>query len=132
MAIVHDVTFRQLVRARDFVQDAYERGVTVSDMARVAGFSPYHFLRTFQRAFGETPHAYVTRVRLERAKRLLLRGASVTEVCMEVGFQSLGSFSSLFAREVGLSPAKFRKLVQVPGHPEKVFVPHCFASFFLR
>ena len=82
-------------------------------------------------AFGETPHAYLTRVRIDRATRLLtLTGRSVTEVCFEVGFTSLGSFSTLFKRRTGWSPAAYRRRargwVSVPAAAGWVFVPYCY------
>jgi AraC-like DNA-binding protein len=82
---------------------AYGRPVSLPDVAARANLSPYHFLRVYKRAYGETPHEFLTRLRIERAKTLLARGShNVTEACFEVGFSSLGSFSSLFAGRVGL------------------------------
>lgn len=102
-------------------------------MARAAALSPYHFQKSFQRAFDETPHEFLTRIRVDRAKRLLaLSDASVTEVCFEVGFSSLGSFSTLFARTVGRAPSHYRRVVQVPAQLAHPFIPWCFASRFAR
>ena len=76
--------------------------------------SPFHFIRQFQAVFGETPHQLRIQARLERAKHLLaLSDYSVTDVCMEVGFSSLGSFSDLFSRRVGLPPSAYRRRVRV-------------------
>jgi AraC-like DNA-binding protein len=104
-------------------------------MAKVAGMSPFHFARCFRRSFGETPHEYVTNVRLREAKALLARsGAHVTDVCFEVGFSSLGSFSALFARREGLPPSAWQRrmvrLSQCPGGMATAFIPHCFAIHF--
>ena len=92
--------------------------------------SPFHFLRSFSRVFGETPHAFVQRLRLERAKDRLARGASVTEVCFDVGYASLGSFSSLFARRVGLPPSQWqrtvRRQVAVPQALARLYIPCCY------
>lgn len=75
--------------------------------------SPFHFIRVFQAVFGETPHQFRIRARLERAKDLLAsRGCSVTDACMEVGFTSLGSFSDLFSRRVGLAPSAYKRQVR--------------------
>jgi AraC-like DNA-binding protein len=83
---------------------------------------------------GETPHEYLVRVRLESAKRVLARGGTVSEACMDVGFSSLGSFSALFTREVGVAPSAFarkmRAIAQVPHGLARTFVPLCFAARF--
>ena len=71
--------------------------------------SPFHFIRRFEALFGETPHQFRTRERLTAAQRLLARGDSVTQVCLEIGFTSLGSFSTLFARRLGLSPSGYQR-----------------------
>lgn len=71
--------------------------------------SPFHFIRRFEALFGLTPHQYRIRSRLERAKLLLVRGHSVTEVCLETGFTSLGSFSDQFAKRVGVCPSAYRR-----------------------
>jgi AraC-like DNA-binding protein len=94
--------------------------LTIDAVARGAAISPFHFIRQFQALFGETPHQYRIRARLERAKELLQSSDfSVTDVCMEVGFSSLGSFSDLFARRVGVSPSvyrrQYRSSIVVPG-----------------
>src|SRR3954449_5283622 len=109
--MVHDDSFRRLLRARDAIHARYAEPLDLRALAREAALSPYHFLRLFRDAFGTTPHQYLTRVRLEAAKRLLLADAPVTEVCFEVGFQSLGSFSALFARRIGAPPSAFRRRV---------------------
>lgn len=134
-ALVDGDVFRRLCLARDFARDHHTRAVTIEAMARVAGMSPYHFARSFRRSFGQTPRAWLTDVRLNRAKALLSRsGAHVTDVCFDVGFSSLGSFSSLFARHVGLPPSAWQRhmvcLRQSPGGIAVAFVPHCFASYF--
>ena len=92
-------TLRRLCRARDALA---ETGMPVRQVARAAGISPFHFIRTFEALFGVTPHQFRIQSRLDEAKLLLAKGQhSVTEVCMEVGFSSLGSFSDLFTRRTG-------------------------------
>jgi AraC-like DNA-binding protein len=130
---VHPQTYRSLANARDFMRHAYGRPVYLPDVAAQANLSPYHFLRAYKRAFRETPHEYLTRLRIERAKTLLARGShNVTEACFEVGFSSLGSFSTLFARRVGLSPSEYRRYVRsgivVPREIRTLFVPACFCA----
>ena len=130
--IVDGDVFRRLVRARDFLADSYDATVLLEQAAREAGMSPFHFLRSFSRAFGETPHAFVQRLRLERAKDRLARGASVTEVCFDVGYASLGSFSTLFARRVGLPPSEWQRTVRrrvvVPQALARLYIPCCYFS----
>lgn len=102
--------YRRLHRARDFAVACFDEPITLNDMARVACLSTNHFLRTFKQAFHQTPHQYLTLIRLERAQGLLAQtDQPVTDVCFAVGFESLGSFSSLFRQRVGLAPAAYRK-----------------------
>ena len=105
--------FRRLKRARDFIDSSSGERIDLAQIARVACLSPHHFLRSFKAVFGATPHQYLTRVRIARAKDFLsCTDLSVTEICFAVGFESLGSFSSLFSRRVGASPSEFRKRSQ--------------------
>jgi AraC-like DNA-binding protein len=102
----------------------------------MAGLSRFHFLRAFRSAFDKTPHAYATHLRLERAKELLAAGEqAVTEICFEVGFSSLGSFSSLFSSKVGESPSAYRRrlnrIFQVPDWLVDPTVPLCFIARYL-
>jgi len=129
--VLHDDTFARILRARDAIHERYAQALRLDDLAREAALSPFHFLRLFRAAFGETPHRYLTRVRIDAAKRLLLGDAPVTDVCFEVGFQSLGSFSALFARRVGAPPSAFRRRIhQFPLGPQRVHVPHCYFAAF--
>src|SRR5918994_2855751 len=128
---MHPQTHRSLTQAREFMRHAYSHPVSLPDVAARANLSPYHFLRVYKRAYGETPHEFLTRLRMERAKTLLARGShNVTEACFEVGFSSLGSFSNLFAYRVGLSPSEYRRYarstIAVPSTVRALFVPSCF------
>jgi AraC-like DNA-binding protein len=119
-------TFRRLVRAHELlVSDAHD-AVTVRTIAKQLKLSPFHFIRQFAAVYGSTPHQLRTQARIERAKRLLAVGTPVTEVCLQVGFSSLGSFSALFTRWVGASPTHYRRSVQVPRNFGRVLVPGCF------
>src|SRR5437660_9628586 len=111
--------FANLCRARDLLHAPGDARVSIRDVARDVRISPYHFIRQFEALFGETPHQYRIRARIDRAKELLAAGDhSVTDVCMEVGFASLGSFSDLFTRRVGVSPSAYRRRVfAIPYHP---------------
>ena len=117
-----------LRRARDYVDRHYAESIDVDRLASVAGASKYHFSRCFVRTYGETPMRYVTRRRIERAQDLL-RSANltITEVCMIVGFSSLGSFSSRFSELVGESPTEYRERWARRGGPK---IPGCF--LFMR
>jgi AraC-like DNA-binding protein len=89
---------------------AYAEPLDLDALARQAGYSRYHFLRAFRDAYGETPRAYLTRRRIERAKDLLrAANLTVTEICYLVGFSSVGSFSARFAQIVGCSPTRYRE-----------------------
>ena len=101
--------YRRLWRARDFIEASYQERVTLARIAAAAELSPHHLLRLFKKFFGETPHQLVTRRRLEHARQLLRTGRSVTDTCFDVGFESLGSFSTLFKTRLGVSPAQYRR-----------------------
>jgi AraC-like DNA-binding protein len=110
--LVARATFRRLCRARDMLAsaDVDGRGPTITRVARDVRISPFHFIRQFDALFGTTPHQFRIRARLDAAKALLAEGAlSVTDVCMRVGFSSLGTFSDLFARRVGETPSRYQR-----------------------
>lgn len=111
--VLTSTTFRRLVRARGLLLTD-DVALSVREIAGEVGLSPYHFIRQFSALFGATPHQVRTRARLDRAKELLASGTAVTAVCMEIGFSSLGSFSTLFTRCVGVAPSTYRRAVQVP------------------
>jgi AraC-like DNA-binding protein len=124
--------FQRLCRARLMLAELGETARPLREIAREAGISPFHFIRRFEALFGITPHQMRIRARLALAKILLAAGdKSVTEVCMEVGMSSLGSFSDLFQRRVGTAPSEFqrraRSMIAVPGVlPEQLF-PGCLS-----
>ncbi len=122
--------FRRLVVARDYIDSRYNRPLSLDEMAAQAGISPFHFLRLFTRAFDETPAAYVRRLRLERAKERLARGAGVTDTCFDVGYASVGSFSLLFSQRFGRPPSEWRRNVRstiaVPEAFARLYIPCCF------
>lgn len=123
----------RLERARSLLHDAFDQPLRLPEIAKQAAMSRYHFVRSFRREFDVTPRQYLIGRRIEQAKHLLQRTSmSVTEVCMEVGFSSHGSFSTLFRREVGCSPSAYRRvLVQSLGVPSVCPpIPCCFLSKF--
>ena len=132
--LVHGDVFRRLALARDFIAAHHASPLHLDEIARQAGLSPFHFLRLFRAAFDVTPHEHLTHLRLERAKALLARDASVTEACFAVGYESLGSFSTLFARRLGRSPARYqrevRRVVQVPARLPALYIPGCYLMGF--
>lgn len=118
-----------LRRARDLIDREYMRPLDVDAIARAALMSPAHFSRQFRAAYGETPYAYLMTRRIEKAQALLRRGdISVTEVCMEVGCTSLGSFSARFTELVGESPTAYR----ARDHGALEGVPGCVAKDVTR
>jgi AraC-like DNA-binding protein len=117
-----------LRRARDHIDRNYRSPLDLSQLAAVAGMSKFHFARSFEATYGDTPIRYLTRRRIERAQDLLrAANLTVTEVCMLVGFASLGSFSSRFAALVGESPREYRDRWAARGGPR---VPGCY--LFMR
>jgi len=111
--------------ARDLIDRAYAEPLDLDRLARRAGCSRYHFLRAFAETYGQTPGRYLTYRRIERAKDLLrTANLTVTEICLLVGFSSLGSFSSRFSAIVGLSPSAYRAQAVRAGGPPPV--PGCF------
>ncbi|MCC6187439.1 MAG: helix-turn-helix transcriptional regulator [Anaerolineales bacterium] len=115
-AATREELYRRLHRVRDYASACFQQPLTLGDLAPIAALSPNHLLRTFRAAFGETPHQYLTRLRLARARQLLTATDwPVTEICLEVGYESLGSFSSLFRREYGLAPSHLRQLERPPA-----------------
>ncbi|MFI5897393.1 helix-turn-helix domain-containing protein [Actinoplanes sp. NPDC051513] len=111
---------RRLLRARDAIDRAYAEPLDVPAIAAVAHLSPAHFSRCFRMVFGETPHRYLQRRRIERSMFLLREtGRSVTEICSDVGFTSLGTFSRTFRKIVGETPSGYR------GGHGPIVVPNC-------
>jgi AraC-like DNA-binding protein len=101
---------RRLLRARDVMDRRYQEPLNVDDLARVAYMAPTHFIREFNRVFAETPYRYLQRRRVERAMFLLRHsGRTVTDICTDVGFTSLGSFSRTFTSIVGVAPTAYRE-----------------------
>jgi len=118
-----------LRRARDLIDREYARSPDVAALARAALMSTAHFSRQFRAAYGETPYGYLMTRRIERAKALLRRGdMSVTEVCIEVGCTSLGSFSARFTQLVGETPTAYR----ARDHGALAGVPGCIAKDLTR
>ena len=117
-----------MLRARDAMDRDYPKPLDIPALARVAYVSEAHFIRVFRTTFGETPHRYLQRRRVERAMFLLREtDRSVTEICFDVGFQSLGTFSRTFTEIVGESPTAYRRRAK-----DLRAVPACFMKAWTR
>lgn len=128
--------FERMNLARDYIADNYQRPFSLSSAANSSNLSPYHFLRVFRETYGETPNEFLIKLRVEKAKKLLItENLSVSEVCEQVGYNSLGSFSALFTRQVGMAPSYYRRKLWALSTEEFRFpaqaIPACFAYHFL-
>lgn len=127
MATPRQQNNRLLLRARDAIDRDFVTPLDIGELARIALCSEAHFIRSFRAAFGETPHRYLQRRRVERAMSLL-RGSdrTVTEVCLDVGFTSFATFSRTFRGIVGESPSSYRSREPIP------YVPTCWEKAWMR
>ena len=118
---------RRMLRARDAIDRAYAQPLDIPSLASVASVSEAHFIRTFRATFGETPHRYLQRRRVERAMFLLREThSSITDVCLDVGFGSLGTFSRTFNEIVGVTPSDYR------AQGKRINAPTCFTMSWMR
>jgi AraC-like DNA-binding protein len=118
---------RRMLRARDAMDRTYAQGLDIPSLARVASVSDAHFIRTFRATFGETPHRYLQRRRVERAMFLLREtDRNITDICLDVGFGSLGTFSRTFRDIVGVNPTDYR------ARGEIMIAPTCFTMAWTR
>jgi AraC-like DNA-binding protein len=116
--------YERLRLARAFLDGHYRMPLTIKRLSQEAALSPYHFIRLFRQAYQQTPHQYLIQRRLERAKELLQSSdLSITDICAEVGFESLGSFSALFRKATGLPPSVYREKSSRQAH--SVYIPLC-------
>lgn len=122
---------RHLLRAKDLADARYSEPLEVEDLAKAAGLSKAHFSREFRRTFGESPHAYLLTRRLERAAALLRNtDYSVAEICLEVGLQGVGSFTTSFKRAYGMTPTAYRAAFPPASHNARV--PACIVRAHSR
>lgn len=120
--------FDHLESVRLFIDDHCDQALTIDELAAQACLSRYHFIRRFRRRYYETPHRYLIRKRLEKAKALLADSSlTVTEICFAVGFESVGSFSTLFHKSVGWTPSIYRARVWAQRRNPHAFIPTCMS-----
>ncbi len=101
--------YKRIKDAKILIDRHFSDPIKLSDISESVYLSKYHFLRLFKEAYGTTPHQYLKRKRIEKAKKLLAKGLPINEVCTQVGFESIPSFSNLFKRETSFTPSEFRK-----------------------
>jgi AraC-like DNA-binding protein len=122
----------RLLAARDRLHDEIVDPPALATLARDVGLSRAHFIRSFANVFGRSPRDYLIELRMERAKRALARGESVTEVCFAIGYESLGTFSRTFAERVGLAPRAWQKEARLVLPSAElwpaVWIPACFLA----
>jgi AraC-like DNA-binding protein len=114
----------QVRLARRLLDQSYDAPITIEDLSREVALSPYYLIRVFREAYKQTPHQYLMEQRIARAKELLRNSdLSITEICAAVGYESLGSFSTLFRKVAGLSPSAYRHRSQPTSTP--TYIPLC-------
>ncbi len=131
--MIRHFQYKKICSGRDYLQEHYADSFSLSKVAEHSCMSQYHFSRVFTNVFGESPNAFVTRLRIEKAKKMLItQNFSISEICAEVGYSSIGSFSSLFSKKVGISPSQYRrKLRSLANEPNRFpmqSIPLCFAQ----
>ena len=131
MNLTNDL-YKRIAAAKVYIDENFQEPINLETISQQAFLSRFHFHRIFTQVYRSTPHQYVTRKRLDKARDLLAHNKPVTEVCNEVGFESIGSFSMLFKKEVGFAPQYYRnmaykKKMDQLAQPRKA-IPHCFVE----
>jgi AraC-like DNA-binding protein len=126
--------YQRIAAAKVYIDDNYHEPIDLERISQQAFLSRFHFHRLFRQVYRRTPHQYLTRKRLDKAKDLLAENKPINEVCTEVGFESIGSFSVLFKKEIGFAPQYYRnmaykKKMEQLAQPKKV-IPHCFIESY--
>lgn len=134
MQLTTDI-YQRIAAAKVFIDENYHEPIDLEQISQQAFLSRFHFHRIFTRIYKKTPHQYLTQTRLEAAKILLAKeGISITDVCNSIGFESLGSFSTLFRKQNGNSPQYYRNIAwlkkKLAKEQPRRFVPHCFIEQF--
>jgi AraC-like DNA-binding protein len=126
--------YQRIAAAKIYIDENFHESLDLETMSKQAFLSRFHFHRIFTQVYRHTPHQYLTRKRLDKAKDLLAENKQVTDVCNEVGFESIGSFSVLFKKEIGFAPQYYRnmaykKKMELLQQPKKA-IPHCFIESY--
>ena len=124
--------YRRIVQAKLFIDSHYAEKIDLDNIAGEAAFSKFHFIRLFADVYKRTPHQYLTYVRIEKARQLLTDGLTIADTCYTVGFESISTFSGLFKKLTGQTPAvyqaeKLARLAAIKKTP-LTFIPNCFAE----
>ena len=131
---IAEALYERIVAAKVFIDENYHEPIGLGEISQRAFLSRYYFHRLFSQVYKKTPHQYLTLKRIEKAKDLLSENRPVIDVCNEVGFESLGSFSVLFKKEIGFAPTYYRNMAwlkkQKAKEQPKRFIPHCFIESF--
>ena len=126
--------YDRIIAAKAFMDENYHEPLKLEEISSKAFLSRFHFHRLFSQVYKKTPHQYLTSKRIEKAKDLLAENKQVTDVCNEVGFESLGSFSVLFKKEIGFAPQYYRNMAWLKKQKAlaqpKSAIPHCFIESY--
>ena len=134
MQLTTDI-YQRIVAAKVYIDTNYHEAIDLEQISKQAFLSRFHFHRLFTHIYKKTPHQYITQTRMDAAKILLAKESiSITDVCNSIGFESLGSFSSLFRKHNGYSPQYYRNIAwlkkKLAKEEPKRFIPHCFIDQF--
>jgi len=126
--------YRRVIAAKSFMDENFHEPIGLEEISQKAFLSKFHFHRLFTRIYQRTPHQYLARKRLNKAKDLLAENNAVTRVCNDVGFESLGSFSVWFKKEIGFAPQYYRNMAWLKKQEQKAqprrAIPHCFIESY--
>jgi AraC-like DNA-binding protein len=133
MNLTNDI-YQRIATAKIFIDENYYESIGLEEISQQAFLSRFHFHRLFTRIYRSTPHRYLTQKRIEKAKQLLAENRAINDVCSEVGFESIGSFSALFKKEIGFAPTYYRNIAWLKKQEQKKqpkkFIPHCFIESY--
>ncbi len=126
--------YQRIITAKIYIDENFHEPLDLESISKQAFLSRFHFHRIFTQVYRHTPHQYLTRKRIDKAKDLLAENKQVTDVCNEVGFESISSFSVLFKKEIGFAPQYYRnmaykKKIEQLAQPKKA-IPHCFIESY--